>query len=276
MAGRRRQILLLSMCVSWAFASEAVCKAGEACREAEVDIFDESAKMSDLSLMLLQRSSKNDLQVEQVPVATGASMPFWCVQLDPWTQATIPTCVAGGCTCMGPTVCGEGPALPGSWQSYSYSCCGCGGVAAPHKASVAGALCSAHPACSKLGITGDCCPTAASAMLGCCEQHVGAPSPAPASEPPHPPPHPPQATPPAAVPAAQAAPVVIAGSPSGTAIPHWCYDVAPASRPSIPACMGGGPTMGGCDCLGVTVCAVAGPPVPGSWQSYSSSCCGCK
>lgn len=101
---------------------------------------------------------------------------------------------------MGPQVCGSwGPFPMGSWQSYTFSCCGCvpapppvapvpvpapvavaaAPVAAPPvaaapiapaaAASGTNSECAAHKGCSDLKLTGTCCPAADGTYLGCCD-----------------------------------------------------------------------------------------------------------
>lgn len=54
--------------------------------------------------------------------------------------------------------------------------------------------------------------------------------------------------------------------------PTWCYTIPEYSRASIGACNGG---AGSCICMGPQVCGSWGPFPMGTWQSYTSACCGC-
>lgn len=279
----RISFLLLGLC-TLASADEPVCQAGP-CGEAEVEAL-EAGEVSALSVELLQHATKVQTKSEVRVGSLAAAVPYWCLTIDAWTRTTIPSCMggAGGCVCLGPEVCGLGPIIPGSWQSYSYSCCACGmpavtpvpvvpvpavhvpavpppAPAAPPVAPPAPlpqALCSAHAECKKLGLDGACCPADGGAMLGCCDVVI-APAAAPAAPLPH-------ATP-------VVYPVMAA---TGKTLPQWCQDVPQSSRSTVAACTGAGITQGGCECLGLTVCLIPGAPKPGSWQSYSSACCGCK
>lgn len=247
------------------------CEAGDAaCTEYAIEDL-ETQEAEDAHLELLQHAVKVQ-QEQKVEYA-----PYWCYGLDLYTRSTIPSCNGGpgGCACLGPAVCGAGPVLPGTWQSFSYSCCACSGptTAAPTTttqyvepettvapaAPVAkpGSECSAHPACAKLALTGSCCPSTDGTTLGCCEA-AGEPGNTVAGTP----------APTEAQPTAD-------GTSTGKKVPEWCAQVPASSLSSVPACTGSGIERGGCECLGPSVCG-SGAPKPGSWQSFSSACCSCK
>ncbi|CAE7748929.1 Gapdh, partial [Symbiodinium pilosum] len=72
--------------------------------------------------------------------------PYWCYTVSEYVRSSIAACNggAGSCICMGPSICGGwGPFPPGSWQAYSYSCCGCHPEAQP--APVAAPTATAAP-----------------------------------------------------------------------------------------------------------------------------------
>ncbi|CAE8591730.1 unnamed protein product, partial [Polarella glacialis] len=190
-----------------------------------------------LEQLLLQHTSKAERA--QVP------KPAWCNTIDLGTQATIPACTGvsaeGGCTCMGAQVCGVAEVTQGSWQSYSSACCAC------HSGGLASAV---VPVASHVASAALSAPLAVAAPLASVVAPVASAVVVPAA-------------------AAAAAAAVPLGSMS---VPAWCWQMSPLDSAQVPACHGG---AGGCMCEGVQVCGV-GHPLPGSWQAYSSACCGCK
>jgi len=257
------RILCIFMGLGSAMAAD-TCLSG-ACGEAEIEEL-EASEAAELRMELLQHAKRVEKE-EKVVYA-----PYWCDSIDAYTRSTIPSCNGGpgGCVCLGEQVCGTGAILPGTWQSYSYSCCGCSQqvsttiapTAAPETTAAPaaeGADCALHPECQKLGLTGSCCPSAQGATLGCCTVSTDvatgnvttvAGTPAPVAD----------ATP---------------STATGTKIPAWCATVPESSKTKIAACTGAGIESGGCECLGTAVCG-EGAPKAGSWQSYSSACCGCN
>lgn len=128
-------------------------------------------------------------------------------------------------------------------------------------------LCSEHPECSKLGLLGNCCPADGGTSLGCCSQILGnsqSQAGAPIA--------PVLASAETTIPPTTPTPALTA---KGVRIPFWCETIDLAYRNTYPACTGAGIEAGGCSCLGQVVCG-SGPAIAGTWQSYSSSCCGCS
>eukprot|EP00933_Yihiella_yeosuensis_P024574 TRINITY_DN1905_c0_g2_i2.p1 TRINITY_DN1905_c0_g2~~TRINITY_DN1905_c0_g2_i2.p1 ORF type:complete len:318 (-),score=77.00 TRINITY_DN1905_c0_g2_i2:276-1229(-) len=312
-----------ALCASFftlAAASDLSCRSGNGntCSEEDVEAF-EAAEAEAVRMELLQVKASSAQQTEMNVNASELeeaekrfqartyAVPYWCNTLSPYSRSVTPSCTSGAsCTCMGPSVCGTG-ATPGSWQSYSYSCCGCARAGFPaqpvaqavaDKAVTVGiAECSANPQCSKLGLTGTCCPnTISKAMLGCCADptpaahavetggaaagvvaNAAAVPAAAAAVPVSPAPVVAAAVEPAA--AAAAASISVAAAKgevptvAGVKVPEWCKTLPPTAIQYTPICKGE-KTAGGCHCMGEAVCGK--PPFPaGSWQSYSSSCCAC-
>jgi len=221
-----------------------------------------------MNVELLQTS----ITMKREQSTTG--IPFWCFSIDVYTRARIGSCNGGpgGCVCLGPQACqGYGPFVPGSWQSYSYSCCACGQAApaaapavqpapvvqpapavqpapvvqpapavdpAPVAASAdPKADCSANPACASLKLMGSCCPATDGTMLGCCSSSLVETE---------------------------------KTETNSTSVPAWCANLN--TKEKVPPCEGSEAT--GCTCVGKSICG-EGKPAPGSWQSYSTACCGC-
>ena len=115
-------------------------------------------------------------------------------------------------------------------QGVALGCCALGGapdspVGPASKDTLSKpASCSAHTGCAALGLTGDCCPTAAGVALGCCSlapapnsSPAPPPQPSPPPSPPKPPPSPPS---PPSPPKAPAAPL-FGGEPLGSSKLHF-------------------------------------------------------
>ena len=217
-----------------------------------------------------------NVELLQTAVAIGKrelqqpGVPFWCYSMDSYTRSTVAACNGGpgSCVCQGPVVCGgNGPFPPGSWQSYSYSCCGCTApipvVAAPVPAPVPvvpaatpaaapapevtpavapaadpKADCAVHPACQALKLAGSCCPAQDGTMLGCCSSLLETDK----------------------------------LRVNSTALPAWCEKLT-VDGVKPPPCDGTG-SLASCSCVSKTACG-EGAPVPGSWKTYSTACCGC-
>ncbi|CAE7021795.1 Gapdh [Symbiodinium natans] len=272
----------------------------------------------------------DDLNVELLQTATAVTRserkshefyaPYWCYTISEYVRRSIAACNggAGSCICMGPAICGGwGPFPPGSWQGYSYSCCGChpevhaaAPTPAPQQApqlapqpapqpapqqapqpapqpaaqqvvsepasettppapaqpvpqdvasnvsasagagagntSMGARSCAAHRACADLRLDGSCCPAADGTYLGCCDAAVSNVS----------------------LRQLEAA----SHSKLAKRIPAWCAELSEHARESSPPCTSSGPSS--CTCIGKTACG-DGSPLPGSWQSYSTACCGC-
>lgn len=265
MASRQLIFMLLTAFMLGGQSKTSSCRSASSCGEDDVEAF-EADEMSGLRLELLQ--VKQAIEDKHVKAAKAFAVPFWCTTLDDYSRSLTPSCSrAGGCgPCFGPEVCGSAPILPGSWQSYSYSCCACPyatssatiqpPVVAPSgtNTSTVAVMCSEHPECAKLGLLGNCCPSDAGAVLDCCNQAVGSVT---------------------ASPEAAVITTTPAQTPEGIRIPLWCETIPTIYRGIYSACRGGGPETGGCGCAGPAVCG-SGSPIPGSWESYSSACCGCK
>lgn len=198
--------------------------------------------------------------------------PHWCYTISDYVRSSIAACNGGvgSCICMGPQVCGSwGPFPPGSWQAYSYSCCAChpgvqqpatptapvpastpaqavppasGAPQAPGDSKANASACAAHRACADLRLDGSCCPSADGTYLGCCDT------------------------------ASMAQLDAAALDKTSMPIPAWCAEMSRQTRENSPPCTSSGPSS--CACISKTACG-DGPPLAGSWQQYSTACCGC-
>lgn len=248
------------------------CQANS-CADTEVEGY-EQQELADVNVELLQTA----ISVGKLERKTQEFYaPAWCYTIPEYSRAGIGACNggAGSCICMGPQVCGSwGPFPMGSWQSYTFSCCGCvpapppvapvpvpapvavaaAPVAAPPvaaapiapaaAASGTNSECAAHKGCSDLKLTGTCCPAADGTYLGCCDV------------------------------AALEEKVIVAQLTTQTKmLPAWCANLPETERAKAPPCLGTGPAS--CMCVSKSVCG-EGAPAAGSWQALSTACCGCQ
>ena len=236
-----------------------VCTLGWSAATCDGNICEADLEIEEMNVELLQTAVAVGKREVQQP-----AIPFWCYSMDAYSRSRTSSCTGGpgSCACMGPAVCGgNGPFQAGSWQSYSYSCCACGGPlpqAVPPPAAVVPAAapaapatpaaapaavdpkadCSAHPACNSLKLTGSCCPAVDGTMLGCCTSLL------------------------------ETEKLEV----NSTALPAWC-DKVTVDGVKAPPCDGSG-SPSSCSCVSKSVCG-AGAPLAGSWQAYSTACCGC-
>lgn len=203
------------------------------------------------------------------------AIPFWCYNMDAYSRSFVAACNGGpgGCgPCLGPYVCGGyGPFLPGSWQTYSYSCCSCGAaavkpapvvvpapvvapavvpapVAAPAAATAPVATPVAAPAAAA-NVTVD--PKADCAVHPACQSLKLSGACCPASD--------------GTMLGCCSSTLLETALPvNSTAHPAWCDKV---DIKVAPPCQGKGlGDQTSCNCLSKEVCG-EGPPKPGSWQS---------